>query len=615
MAKDTRLNIVVDNAQAIPAIDETGKAVEGLRERSRGATKGTKKDWGGITDLFQNVLPRSLSRSLRSFKSTGRQVGRLSRSFKGLKGAIASTGIGLLVIALGELVANWDAVSEAIGLTNKEQEENKKRTDEIRKAQVELTLEMQTYLETVKYSTASDEERAFAVNKLNKALGDVIDTEATRGEQSKQAEIILSAKLKLIQAEADLEDARNKKLVDKIALEKELESSNKAVRRKELSEEILDIEVEFLLASEALVTAETEINKLIVKGTELRNDRADAERKAAAATAKRKALEKSNASFLLQLEKDLNDQIFLAGIESEQKRAETELAMRVVEMEEKAKLAGASAEQLKLIEEGFLLDLAELRERYKEDEPDPQDIIDDQEALREQLRRVDLQENEKDVQQAQDLFDERMELAHGDRELEKQAEELFESEIDAIQVFYRDKKAADDQATVDKEIDDAQKVRDAKLKAVYAVANATTGIFANLEGLAEEGVRKQKHLAVTQVLLSQAVAISKAIEGATKAAADTGPAAPIAFVAYLATMLGGVLTAFRQVKGIMSQAGAGAGIGGSAGTNTNLAAPTVPLIPLGRQGSPDTNNQAYVVQSQLEGQNLNARQLEMQTVL
>lgn len=613
MAKDTRLNIVVDNAQAIPAIDETGKAVEGLRERSRGATKGTKKDWGGITDLFQNVLPRSLSKSLRSFKSTGRQVGRLSRSFKGLKGAIASTGIGLLVIALGELVANWDAVSEAIGLTNKEQEENKKRTDEIRKAQVELTLEMQTYLETVKYSTASDEERAFAVDKLNKALGDVIDTEATREEQSKQAEIILSAKLKLIQAEADLEDARNKKLVDKIALEKELESSNKAVRRKELSEEILDIEVEFLRASEALVTAETEINKLIVKGTELRNDRADAERKADAATAKRKALEKSNASFLLQLEKDLNDQIFLAGIESEQKRAETELAMRTVELEEKAKLAGASAEQLKLIEEGFLLDLAELRERYKADEPDPQDIIDDQEALREELRRADLQENEKDVQQAQDLFDQRVELAHGNRELEKEAEELFESEIAEIQDKWT--QIANDKAEAqrDKEIADAIAIRRAKVSQFEKVGSAANMLFSAMRDMADENSAADKALAITSILISQAVSIAKAIEAAAKVSAKAKKPSPFLFAANIAIMVGSVLKAFQGVKQILNSANASSGLVGSDGAAAG--APTVPLIPLGRQGSPDTNNQAYVVQSQLEGQNLNARQLEMQTVL
>ena len=85
MANDTRLNIVVDNSQAIPAIEETGKAVEDLKNKSKGSTKETKKDWGGVADLFSSVLPRSLTKSIRSFKSTGRQVGRLSRSFKFLK--------------------------------------------------------------------------------------------------------------------------------------------------------------------------------------------------------------------------------------------------------------------------------------------------------------------------------------------------------------------------------------------------------------------------------------------------------------------------------------------------------------------------------------------------
>ena len=55
MPKDTKLNIVVDNAQAIPAIDETGRAVENLRKTSRGASKDTGKDWGGIADLFSSV--------------------------------------------------------------------------------------------------------------------------------------------------------------------------------------------------------------------------------------------------------------------------------------------------------------------------------------------------------------------------------------------------------------------------------------------------------------------------------------------------------------------------------------------------------------------------------
>lgn len=615
MPKDTKLNIVVDNAQAIPAIDETGRAVENLRKTSRGASKDTGKDWGGIADLFSSVLPRGLSKSLRSFKSTGRQVGRLSMSFKVLKGAIASTGIGLLVIALGELAANWDAVSEALGLTNKEQEENAKRTDQIRKAQGELTLQMQTYLETIKYNTASEEERAFAITKLNQALGNVIDTEATRTEQAKQAIVILEAKNKLIQAESDLEVAREEKLVKRIALEKELEGTNRLLRRRELQEEILNIDVEFLRASEALVTAETEINTLLTKGTELRNDRADAERKADAATAKRKALRESNAEFLLQLEKDLNEQILLAGIDGEQKRAEKVLELRHLEGVEKAKIAGATKEQLLLIEDGYLLDLAALQARFKDDD-DHQAILDDREALRDEMRRADLQDNEKDVQQAQDLLEERLELAHGDAILEQEAWDLNKSEIDAITVKWRDKKAADDQAAKDKEIADDQEILNLKIQGFVKLANATAGIFKSLEGMAEEDSKKQKALAITGVLLNQATAVANSIAGATKAGNATGAAAPYTTPVFILQMVGHALASFVGIKKILNQADAASGgIGGGAGGNGSGGNPTVPLIPLGRLGSPDTNNQAYVVQSQLEGQNLNAKQLMLQTVL
>ena len=540
MANDTKLNIVVDNAKAIPAIEETGKAVEELRERSRGATKGTKKDWGGIADLFSSVLPRGLSRTLRSFKSTTRQVSRLSRTFKVLKGAIVSTGIGVLIIALGEVIANWDKITEAIGLSNKEAEKTRERYQGLAKDIRDLESDIVPYLETLLRVNASEEERVYAAETLNKQLGNVIDSEATLIEQREQALALLKAQERLM-VKKNLADAYQLRIEEsREALEieqaKRIRDFDEIARlRKQIR---LDTE-ELYFASQDVITAETEINNLLTKASELRDERLDAERKAAAATAKRKALEESNAKFLLQLEKDLNEQIFLAGIEDEQKRAETELAMRTVEMEEKARLAGASAEQLKLIEEGFLLDLAELRERYKDDEPDPQDIIDDQEALREQLRRVDLQENEKDVQQAQDLFDERMELAHGDRELEKQAEELFESEIDAIQVFYRDKKAADDKAAKEQEIADAQEITDAKIQGFTKVANASRNLFGVLEGMAEENSKQQRALAITDILLAQAVSVANAIKTATKSSKD-----PFTLVASIVTTVASVMRAF-----------------------------------------------------------------------
>ena len=54
-------------------------------------------------------------------------------SFNAIKTAIGSTGIGLLVVALGLLVANWDKISAAIRTTTKEQENLNKTTEDYKK--------------------------------------------------------------------------------------------------------------------------------------------------------------------------------------------------------------------------------------------------------------------------------------------------------------------------------------------------------------------------------------------------------------------------------------------------------------------------------------------------
>lgn len=59
-------------------------------------------------------LPKALNAAKIAFGSTTKAVKTFTTSLKGVKGAIAATGIGLLLVLLGELVANWDAVTEAV---------------------------------------------------------------------------------------------------------------------------------------------------------------------------------------------------------------------------------------------------------------------------------------------------------------------------------------------------------------------------------------------------------------------------------------------------------------------------------------------------------------------
>jgi hypothetical protein len=58
-------------------------------------------------------------------------------AFKSIKAGLASTGIGLLVIALGSIVAYWDDIKELVGGVSSEQEELNKATQENLEAQEE----------------------------------------------------------------------------------------------------------------------------------------------------------------------------------------------------------------------------------------------------------------------------------------------------------------------------------------------------------------------------------------------------------------------------------------------------------------------------------------------
>ena len=60
-------------------------------------------------------LPKALNAAKIAFNGVSVAAKGTSVALKGVKTAIAATGIGLLIVALGELIANWDKVTEAIG--------------------------------------------------------------------------------------------------------------------------------------------------------------------------------------------------------------------------------------------------------------------------------------------------------------------------------------------------------------------------------------------------------------------------------------------------------------------------------------------------------------------
>ena len=129
--------------------------------------------------------------------------------------------------------------------------------------------------------------------------------------------------------------------------------------------------------------------------------------------------------------------------------------------------------------------------------------------------------------------------------------------------------------------DAVQQTIDETAEAQRSLASTFGNIAENFgtlfETLASEDARYQDYataMGYLQLLTSTAVSIASAIEGATKAAAATGPAAPFTLAAYIGEMVATVVGALAQARSLMQQSKqtpkyATGGVVHGAGTDTS----------------------------------------------
>lgn len=98
------------------------------------------KIWGvfmASSSLIQGILNgldgfgKAMNGLKLTFSNNIKQIKLFVKSLNGVKAAIAATGIGLFVVALGTLIAYWDDVSKAIFGTNDEMEKYKDISDKV----------------------------------------------------------------------------------------------------------------------------------------------------------------------------------------------------------------------------------------------------------------------------------------------------------------------------------------------------------------------------------------------------------------------------------------------------------------------------------------------------
>jgi len=283
------------------------------------------------------------------------------RAFQAIKGAIGATGIGLLVIALGTIVAYWDDIKGAVSGVSEEQKKLTKASQENLAAEKEKLSEIGSQDNILKLQGKS--EREILMMKKNQVVAVIKATEAT----------ILQDKI-TTKAQVDAATRNQhflKGLLDLVFLPQKLlfEYSSKAINKLiELLNKIPGIKIDFKINDQLADNATDYISKLVFDPEEIQK-KADA-----AAEVNQKAIKKLQndaAGYQLSvnsIDKQAKENAYVDRMKGLQQTKidtelfETEAAQSKVQIS--ANAANAILEKTKMTEE----QTAALRKKYAEED-------------------------------------------------------------------------------------------------------------------------------------------------------------------------------------------------------------------------------------------------------
>jgi len=639
MATVVETEAKLDTSNFEEGIEKMKEGMEEAADKAGETSEETKKDWGAIGGLFQDFLPRGLQRTIRSFQMTQRSVGRAARSFKVLKGAIISTGIGALIVLLGELIENWQDVSDWLGITSEAQREYEEAVEKTNVAVGFQNAVLQEQAAILADANVPLEQREAVLANLQRTVQGLTDLDLQHADAQERISNAIERQNRLLETESMLKQTKiqiEEKLQTlaedmsswtDIGKSKSGQAAAQAQRAAEYEQStILPLRERMnqLLADQAELIAEitAEQEEQAAEAERLRK----AEQEEAAAEAKRQRdIETARKDRIRQQQTDNK-----AILDSEKTLAQARMTDFEVQednlrrAEEDALASVKSTEARIAVEEKY----AELRRQMYEEENDRLDAIAnqeteteqaalqqqlaDQQALADEFFEAEQGEFEKREVEAMRQFEQKMERAEGNNALEEQVQLEFNQTMAAITsdrnqaVLDADQKAKDArQRALEEEIADSNRLFGARASSYKAMTSAVTDFSA----IAAESGEQSKELAVVQIAVDQALAIASAIRGASQAAAAGGPAAPFIIGGYIASMIAAITSGFSQVGSLMASADESVARidspgGGRAPQEINLT-PTTGVNPFGPAATaPTLNSRAYLVQSDLQGAQL-----------
>ena len=255
--KNVNIKVTVQTDKAVENLDDLKKSadkaagsVEKVSKAGKDVDKSVSvaKDVGNaweqaFDDVTEALGPtgESLRKIFTSVKAAIPVVKALNNTaitgLKGIKGAIAASGIGLLVLAIGELAAHWEDIAKWLGVNNGAQKEYAKLQDDVSREIATQNLQLERERDLLEANGATKKELAnfdYEASSKKIALYKKLyyQTEANNkilGEDKKNQ---MDSLLEMINAERRLrwetsERAKTESMVDDIKDKKEKEKKRK----------------------------------------------------------------------------------------------------------------------------------------------------------------------------------------------------------------------------------------------------------------------------------------------------------------------------------------------------------------------------------------------------
>lgn len=178
------------------------------------AATGAMQLFGSESELAQQALLKvqaatAFAEGVQGIKDLDKNMGgflsKTIQGFKGIKGAIAGTGIGLLIVALGTLVEYWDDIKVAVGAADNELKQANKAMKEAAGNTRTQTITLSYYGQVVNDTKKSETERKGALEQLKKLGIETDDINIANANSLEELNARIKLQTQLIEKRARLE--------------------------------------------------------------------------------------------------------------------------------------------------------------------------------------------------------------------------------------------------------------------------------------------------------------------------------------------------------------------------------------------------------------------------